>query len=64
MERLGLGFKVDTEVDTRGLSKGERMFWHSRGQTRVSAVAVEVINELFNNENRRHSERSIIFTTS
>ncbi|KAK5784525.1 hypothetical protein PVK06_039051 [Gossypium arboreum] len=56
------GTKVDTEVDTIGLSGRERMFRRSRGQTQVSTTTVIVINRLFNNENCCRPERSITFT--
>ncbi|KAH1107672.1 hypothetical protein J1N35_011440 [Gossypium stocksii] len=55
-------FKAKTEVETRGLSGGEQMLWHSKGQTRVVTIAIIVINGLCNNENRCRSVRSITFT--
>ncbi|KAH1073509.1 hypothetical protein J1N35_025837, partial [Gossypium stocksii] len=54
---------ADTIVDTRGLSGGEQMFQHIRGQTRVSTETIVVINRLCNNNNRHRSKRSITFTT-
>ncbi|KAH1106706.1 hypothetical protein J1N35_010474 [Gossypium stocksii] len=63
LDRLSLSLsKVDIEVDIRGLSGRERMFWHSKGQTRVDVTAVIIINALFNNDTRRHPKMSITFT--
>ncbi|KAK5812139.1 hypothetical protein PVK06_027550 [Gossypium arboreum] len=61
METRLMYCEVDTEVGRRGLLEEERMFRHRRGQTRVSAIAVVVINGLCNNDNHLRPKRSITF---
>ncbi|KAH1121453.1 hypothetical protein J1N35_004613 [Gossypium stocksii] len=62
MKGLSSVINADTQVDARGLSSGKRMFQRSRGQNRVGMATIVVINELFNNDSRCQSERSITFT--